>query len=169
MNRMSAILAFAAFACSATAPAANEVVLGLGRSDYSENEAGNRAFGALEYHASPFGSYAGFDFGLGAAALWGAGDNYFLGAGLVVTRDFGRDDRWFVEFSEMPGYYHAGDEHHDLGKDLEFRSQLALGYRLDKDWGVSVSASHISNADLADYNPGVNFGMLRLHRSLGGS
>lgn len=68
----------------------------------------------------------------------------------------------------MPGYYRAGDDDHDLGYDLNFRSQLALGYRIDDDWAVSLAAMHISNADLGDDNPGANFGMLRLHRSLGG-
>ena len=68
----------------------------------------------------------------------------------------------------MPGYYHAGDNDHDLGYDLNFRSQLALGYHIDDDWAVSLAAMHISNADLGDDNPGANFGLLRLHRSLGG-
>ena len=163
-----ALLALVALTCPTTLPHANELVLGLGRSNYSEDGVANRIFGALEYHATPFGSYAGFDFGLGAVGLWGSGDNYFIGGGLVITRDFG-NGRWFVELSEMPGYYQAGDDNHNLGKDLEFRSQLALGYHIDDDWAVSLSAAHISNADLADYNPGANFGMLRLHRSLGGS
>ena len=164
---MKYALALAAFAAVVGYSAsANELVIGLGRSDYSSNEAENRLFGAVEYHASPFASWRGFDFGLGGVGQWGSGSSYFIGAGLVVTRALG--ERWFVEFSEMPGYYHAGDNDHDLGYDLNFRSQLALGYRIDDDWAVSLAAMHISNADLGDDNPGANFGMLRLHRSLGG-
>lgn len=166
MKYVLALAAFAVVAGNSAASSANELVIGFGRSDYSNNHAENRLFGAVEYHASPFASYRGFDFGLGGVGQWGSGGSYFLGAGLVVTRDL--NDRWFIEFSEMPGYYHSGDHDHDLGYDLEFRSQLALGYHIDQDWAVSLAAMHISNADLGDDNPGANFGMLRLHRSLGG-
>ena len=166
MKYLFTLATLAAFAGIAAPVSANELVLGLGRSDFSRNDTDNRIFGAIEYHASPFASYHGFDFGLGGVAQWSVGDTYFLGAGLVVNRDL--NDRWFIEFSEMPGYYHAGDDAHDLHYDLEFRSQLALGYRLDSDWAMSASLTHISNADLGDDKPGANFGMLRLHRSLGG-
>lgn len=166
MKYVMASVALATVLGQAAPAFANEIVIGLGRTDYSRNSADNRMFGAVEYHASPFANYGGFDFGLGAAAQWSSGDSYFLGAGLIISRDLG--ERWFVEFSEMPGYYHAGDDEHDLGYDLDFRSQLALGYQIDRDWAVSASFAHISNADLGDDNPGSNFGMLRLHRSLGG-
>ncbi len=166
MKYVLALAAFAALAGHSAAASANELVIGLGRSDYSDNHAENRLFGAVEYHASPFATYRGFDFGLGGIGQWGSGGSYFLGGGLVVTRNLG--ERWFVEFSEMPGIYHAGDNDHDLGQDLEFRSQLALGYHLNEDWSASAAVAHISNADLGDDNPGANFGFLRLHRNLGG-
>ncbi len=166
MKYALALAAFAAVAGHSASASANELVIGLGRSDYSNNLAENRLFGEVEYHASPFASWRGFDFGLGGAGQWGSGNSYFIGAGLVVTRALG--ERWFIELSEMPGYYRAGDDDHDLGYDLNFRSQLALGYRIDDDWAVSLAAMHISNADLGDDTPGANFGMLRLHRSLGG-
>lgn len=167
---MKHILTLAAFLVATTPAAAvhaNEIVIGIGRSGFSTDNAGNLLFGSLDYHAAPFASHAGFDFGLGAGGLWDGNGDYFLGAGLVVTRRFG-NGRWFVELSEMPGYYHADNGEHDLGNDLEFRSQLALGYRLDSIWSVSLAGAHISNASLSDENPGVNFGFLRLHRSLGG-
>ena len=164
---MKYVLALAAFAAVAGhCASANELIIGLGRSDYSNNVAENRLFGEVEYHAAPFATYRGFDFGLGGVGQWGSGGSYFLGAGLVITRDL--NEHWFVELSEMPGYYHAGDDDHDLGYDLNFRTQLALRYHIDSDWAVSAAVMHISNADLGDDNPGANFGMLRLHRSLGG-
>ncbi len=146
---------------------ADEVVIGLGYTDFSDDSADNSTFGTLEYHFSPFASRAGFDFSFGGIGLWDGNDDYFIGAGLIVTHDFAQG-KWFVEFSEMPGYYHYGHRDNDLGRDLEFRSQLAVGYRLNPDWAMSASVSHISNASLGDRNPGANFAELRLHRRFGG-
>ncbi|SFA48897.1 Lipid A 3-O-deacylase (PagL) [Paracoccus halophilus] len=163
MRHALKILAVMALAVPGIA-SANELIIGLAGSDYSRNGTDDRVFGSLEYKARSFATRWGLDFSLGAAGLWDNGDDFFLGAGLIVRRDFG-GERWFLEFSEMPGYYHHGDSDRDLGNDLEFRSQLAIGYRVTPDWAGSLAIAHMSNADTGDDNPGVNFLSLRLHRS----
>lgn len=164
MKHAVAALSFAFLTCLPGALAADELVIGLRSSSYSDDSARDRLFGSVEYRAAPFASRYGFDFSLGAIGMWDGEGDYFLGAGLYIRRPFG-GDRWFVEFSETPGYYDNGDEDRDLGNSLEFHSQLALGYRFAPDWAGSVALSHISNAGTGMDNPGANFVSLRLHRS----
>ncbi len=61
---------------------------------------------------------------------------------------------WFFEGSSMPGLYAKGDGE-DLGGILQFRSSLGLGYEFDNGATLSVQYDHRSNADLNDYNPGL--------------
>ncbi|MFV0385447.1 acyloxyacyl hydrolase, partial [Paracoccus sp. (in: a-proteobacteria)] len=124
------------------------------------------AFGTVEYHHDPFTSWMGFDLGLTAGLYRDGQSNGFIGAGLVATRDLGKGG-WFVQLSEMPGYYHSSDDAHDLGLALEFQSQLAVGYRLTDGNALSLGVAHMSNAKLGDRNPGVNLLQMRLHHRLG--
>ena len=57
--------------------------------------------------------------------------------------------------SFTPGYYEEGDGK-DLGKNLEFKSQINIGWTYDGKSNLGLSYSHISNADLGDKNPGAN-------------
>ena len=60
------------------------------------------------------------------------------------------------------GLYGRGNGR-DLGSVVEFRSQLELGYRFEKEMRVSIAYSHISNANLSDTNPGVDIISAYLH------
>ena len=51
------------------------------------------------------------------------------------------------------GHYDQGKSK-NLGNDLEFRSQLELSYKLKNKNRIAISLNHISNASLADENPG---------------
>ena len=42
-----------------------------------------------------------------------------------------------------------------LGNDLQFRTSLEISYQLKNNNRIGISLSHISNANLADKNPGV--------------
>jgi lipid A 3-O-deacylase len=57
--------------------------------------------------------------------------------------------------SFTPGYYEEGDGK-DLGQNLEFKSQINIGWTYGDKSNVGLSYSHISNADLGDKNPGAN-------------
>lgn len=65
----------------------------------------------------------------------------FFGRRIVLTPSFG------------VGIY-APHNSKELGHEIEFRSQLELGYRFDDRSRLSVAISHISNASLDDNNPG---------------
>ena len=57
--------------------------------------------------------------------------------------------------SFTPGLYGQGDGK-DLGKTLEFKSELQLSLDLPKDSSFGLSYNHISNGGLGDKNPGAN-------------
>ena len=57
--------------------------------------------------------------------------------------------------SFAPGYYEAGDGK-DLGKALEFKSEIKLSFDIFQDSKIGYSYSHISNNDWGTINPGVN-------------
>jgi len=52
------------------------------------------------------------------------------------------------------GYYSAGDGR-DLGYPLEFRTGLEVAYHFDDGTRLGLAAHHISNAELGDFNPGI--------------
>ena len=62
---------------------------------------------------------------------------------------------FFISPSFAPGYYHEGDGK-DLGHNLEFKSQINLGWSVGDTSNFGLSYSHISNASLGDKNPGAN-------------
>jgi len=57
--------------------------------------------------------------------------------------------------SFAPGYYEAGDGK-DLGKALEFKSEIKLSFDIFQDSKIGYSYSHISNNDWGTINPGTN-------------
>ena len=52
------------------------------------------------------------------------------------------------------GYYDDGNGK-ALGNNIEFRSTLEASYQLKNDNRIGISFGHISNANIADDNPGV--------------
>ena len=78
-------------------------------------------------------------------AVYGAAGvlvDVFFGNRVVLTPSFGA------------GYYEEGDGK-DLGHEIEFRSQIEVSYRFDDRSRLGLAFSHISNASIADDNPGV--------------
>ncbi|MEI4472057.1 acyloxyacyl hydrolase [Frigidibacter sp. MR17.24] len=154
--RAGAIAITLATAAAGSAQAA-DFVIGAGRLDYRNDDA---AYLALELHSETMWSLGGLDVGLGLGAVFSDASSSWLGGGVTALYPIGY--RWFVEGSFMPGLYDAGGYATDLGNDLEFRTQIGIGYRLNERSAVSLAASHMSNADTADENPGVNGVSLRL-------
>jgi lipid A 3-O-deacylase len=88
-------------------------------------------------------------------AVYGCGGIAYdlpLGRRLVVTPSF------------APGLYARG-RGLDLGHVVEFRSEVALDYRLGHGAHVGLSFSHMSNAHLGDKNPGVESLMVQFSKS----
>ena len=52
------------------------------------------------------------------------------------------------------GYYDDGDGK-ELGHNIEFRTTFELSYQLKNENRIGISFGHISNANIADNNPGV--------------
>ena len=61
--------------------------------------------------------------------------------------------------SFAPGYYNTGDGK-DLGHVLEFKSEIQMSLNLSDSTEFGMSYNHISNASLADKNPGANSYMI---------
>lgn len=95
--------------------------------------------------------------GTSDGAAYGAGGllaDFHLGP-LVFTPSFGA------------GLYYSGNGKY-LGSPIEFRSQVELGYEFDGGTRISVAYSHISNANIADTNPGSNIIGAYLHLPISG-
>lgn len=70
-----------------------------------------------------------------------------------LQREFVLGGHWLIIPSFSAGYFDAGDEV-DLGYELQFRSGFELAWRFDNNARVGLSVYHLSNASLADDNPG---------------
>lgn len=108
----------------------------------------------LEYRGKPWG------------ALW----NIYPTAGVFVTdaeaahvrAGFGRDFRlgssWRLTITTAAGAYEQGNGK-DLGHTIEFRSAIELARAVGRA-EVGLSISHLSNASISDFNPGVEVALL---------
>lgn len=86
------------------------------------------------------------------AGLMGTTDGAAYGyGGLLMDIYFGR--RIVVTPSLAAGLYHDGDGR-DLGHAVEFRSGIEAAWRFDDRTRLGISFYHLSNAHLADHNPG---------------
>lgn len=78
-------------------------------------------------------------------------DAYFGFAGVLADLRYGR---WYMAPSLGAGAYDRG-EGRDLGRGLQFRSQFELGHVFAGGQRLGAALSHLSNAGLAEHNPGV--------------
>ncbi|MFW8594294.1 acyloxyacyl hydrolase [Cribrihabitans neustonicus] len=160
---VAAAVLTAAFAAPA---AAQEVILGLGYSDFSRAGAEDGALASVEYMHRPFYEGRVLSARVGAAFDVQDSGDVFFGAGVSGVWDLRRD--WFVEASVMPGVYSESVDLNDLGSTFEIRSQLAVGKRFLNGRALSLALSHKSNASTANDNPGVDTVTLRYHIPLDG-
>jgi len=89
-------------------------------------------------------------------SVWG-------GVGVLVDVTF--FDSVVLTGSFAPGLWAEGDGK-DLGHVIEFRSQVELGYQFENQSRLSLSFSHISNADIDSINPGTEVLNLYYHLPL---
>lgn len=152
-----------ALVLSATAAHAADWVVGLGTTEFSRDGASDAAIATLELHATPRARAGPFNIALAAGIEVDAEGDYWIGAGVSARAPI-RNSRWVFELSLMPGFYDDAIAENDLGGNLQFRSLVGLGFRLDNGSVVSIAASHKSNAGLSGENPGANAIMLRFGR-----
>lgn len=80
-----------------------------------------------------------------------AGDgNYYGYGGLLV--DFYWGDHVVTTLSTAAGFNGGGG--YDMGSHAQFRSGIDLAYRFDSNARLGIGFFHMSNAGLADHNPG---------------
>jgi hypothetical protein len=144
---------------------AKDIAVGIGKTDFSSKDAMESALMIFELHADPFRQAGLFSLSWAVAADVDGEGNYWIGAGLAALVPLGAPENWFVEGSVMPGYYHANNSGNDLGGDLEFRSLLGVGRKLNERSRISLAIQHKSNASTGNHNPGVNSAVLRLRTS----
>ena len=98
----------------------------------------------------------------------GETDQAYLG--LTWTWDFlhgilDDDDGLYVEGTLGGGWNNGkidvtnlveAQERKSLGSNVLFREDIDLGYRINERWSIAFSYNHISNADLAKRNEGLN-------------
>jgi len=160
---MKHLLAIGAFVASVSTASAADWVLGVGTSQFHDNNADNGALVSAEVHSNPF--FTGNRFSasfMGVVDAHTSGD-VFVGAGLSGLWDF--NSQWFVEGSVAPGYFNASSPGNDLGSPFGIRLLLGVGYRLNTGDSLSLAVTHKSNASTASRNPGVNAIHLRYRHS----
>lgn len=81
-------------------------------------------------------------------------DSAFYGFGGLAF-DFLIGDNFIITWSEAVGLYDRGHGKR-LGSVIEFRSQLEAGIRFDNEMRITAAVSHLSNAGITGWNPGVN-------------
>ncbi|HEV8629099.1 MAG TPA: acyloxyacyl hydrolase [Thermoanaerobaculia bacterium] len=90
------------------------------------------------------------------APALGAGANSrggtFVYAGL--SRDFPFAGRWNANVTEAAAFYTPGNSKR-LGRGIEFRSALEVGFLASSDVRIGLTVAHLSNAGIGDRNPGV--------------
>ncbi len=98
--------------------------------------------------------------------LW----NIYPTAGVFVTdaeaahiragfgRDFELGELWRLTITTAAGAYEQGDGK-DLGHTIEFRSAIELARAVGRA-EVGLSISHLSNASISDFNPGVEVALV---------
>ena len=72
--------------------------------------------------------------------------------------------RFVITPSFAPGYYDDGSGK-KLGNDLEFKSQIDIGFEVLNSWLITYAFSHISNAGLGSTNPGADNQMIFLAKN----
>ncbi|OIQ32587.1 MAG: lipid A 3-O-deacylase [Alphaproteobacteria bacterium MedPE-SWcel] len=166
MRRPATILAFLSFftLIQCQTARAQEVAIGLGFGDFHAAQADSGPFLSLEYLGARNWDLFGFEAGLGVSGQVHQAGDTFVGLGIQGQRALTKD--WFVEVSVMPGLFSEGPAGNDLGSTIEFRSLVGLGRMLRNGRRVSLALSHISNASIADRNPGLNAISLRWHMPL---
>ena len=139
---------------------AQELAIGLGITDFSTGGE-DGAVASVDYRAKPFTQRRVRSHAFAASAALTEFGDVFVGAGLSTRWTW--DSGWFLESQLTPGLYTDGTNENDLGSTFQFRSVLGVGYGFDNGRTLSLAFSHISNASLADDNPGANFLFLRYH------
>jgi lipid A 3-O-deacylase len=97
-----------------------------------------------------------------AAMVTSDGSSFACG-GIAYDLPLGRHFIFTPSFA--PGLYAQGGGP-DLGHVVEFRSQIAVDFRLPRGARIGLSFSHMSNAHLGATNPGVEALVLNYSKSL---
>jgi hypothetical protein len=117
-------------------------------------ESGKQPFAFVDYRFAPVGSW-GLRPWVGATVA--DRGTWFASAGLVYTLPL--DSAWRLSGGLAPSYYEAG-QGQKLGLDLEFYSYVEAGYVFHRGDALNLRFAHLSNAGLANSNPGTALLML---------
>jgi hypothetical protein len=136
-----------------TAPAsAQEIVLGAGATGFVRHNGHVRNTESIV--SAEYRSRASLAYGLKplAGAFATQDGSAYVHAGLY--RDFQVAPRWTVTPHFSAGLYGRGSKN-DLGATLEFQTAIDLFYRLENGWQAGATLRHVSNAGIAEINPGI--------------
>lgn len=76
-------------------------------------------------------------------------------------------DAWVFTPTASMGAYTQGDDGHDLGHWVEFRTGVELAYQMEDKSRVGLQLTHLSNAGLGDRNPGTEILQVNYAHPLG--
>ena len=144
-------LAFAAPAAAQEADDPDFLAVGLGYFDINDDD------GAAEFRLE-YRSDKKLLFVKPFTGVMVTTDSAFYGyVGVLLDLYLGR--RVVLTPSFAAGYFTNGNGK-ELGSDVEFRSQIEIGYRFDDRSRLGLAISHMSNASIGDTNPGTESAMV---------
>ena len=116
-----------------------------------ENEGGSIIGSEVQY--SHFAEKDNSPWKLGYSASVTDEGGIWIGGGILKRINI--YEKINLNLSLMPGLYFKGNEI-DLGGPIEFRSALEIEYKVNNKYGVGIGIDHRSNAEIYDYNPGMD-------------
>lgn len=147
---LAVVLLFIAGSVHAERGAEAQVFLGV--VDYARAEQAS-AYG-VQYLAAT--RWTRFDFRPVVGLMRTRHASHFAFAGITRESKFSsRDTGFLVSVDFAPGFYlHGGNVDTDLGFWLQFRSGVNLAYEFADHTRIGLGYHHLSNASLAEENPG---------------
>lgn len=161
LRRLAA--ASALLACASVPAPAAEVELALGHDGVfdSPDKAGFAV--GLGLATDPLAAIGPVALGLGAGLETDEHGDAWAGGGVTVT--WPPETALRLRASVMAGAYVEG-RGSDLGSALQFRTRLGADHAFGPTpWRVGLAMEHKSNANLGDYNPGIETVFVTLSRS----
>jgi lipid A 3-O-deacylase len=150
-NVIFLVVLIAAVSTSTSAQIKDPKLLAISGSYFDANKRTNTAFeGRIEYrHDKGWWKLRPF-----AGVMYTTDGSYYICGGVFANIFIGQ--HFVITPSFAPGYYDKG-KGKDLYDDLEFRSQLEIAFRFANGARIGASVGHMSNANLAQHNPGVEY------------
>ncbi len=145
--------------CAQQTPATERVAFQFGDTFFQEKIIGDELYGTYDLPTY----YGAFQPTIGASLS--DQNDFWVGMGGKWTTRRITDSPIYIEMSLMPGAYYRGGGP-DIGFPLQFRGSLGAGIDFPNGSSLSVVFDHRSNANISEWNPGIETLGIRFSQEL---